>query len=230
MEQIAAVVLAAGQGSRMKSSCPKQYLEIHGKPMIYYSLKAFEESPVNEVVLVVGFGQEQQCQKEIVERFGFQKVKKVVTGGTERYFSVCYGLRALEQMDYVLIHDGARPMLTNHLICKTIDSVRKYKACAAAVLSKDTVKLIREDKTVEQQLERSKVRLMQTPQAFVYSEIREAYEKLMRQTAVTVTDDAQVYEWMLGKPVTLFEGSYQNIKVTTPEDLEIAKLFLFEEF
>ncbi len=226
MEKIAAVVLAAGQGSRMKSSCPKQYLEINERPMIYYSLKVLEESPVDDVILVVNSGEEQKRKKEIVDRFGFRKVKKVIAGGTERYFSVCYGLRALKETDYVLIHDGARPMLTNGLVCKTIEMVKRYKACAAAVLSKDTVKLVKEDGTITQQLERNKVRLIQTPQAFVYSEIRDAYEKLLNQNTITVTDDTEVYEKMLGKPVILFEGSYQNIKVTTPEDLEVARIFL----
>lgn len=226
VEEVAAIVLSAGRGSRMNTQCPKQYLEIGGYPILYYSLRALETSPVQEIVLVVGQGEEEQRREEIVLRYGFRKIKKVIAGGAERYNSVYEGLKAIEHADYVLIHDGARPMLTPELISRTIHTVRETKACAAAVASKDSVKLTDESGKMLDSLDRNKIRLIQTPQAFVYKEILQAYCELLKQSPITVTDDTEVYRKITKQPVTLFEGDYHNIKVTTPEDLEIARLFL----
>jgi len=140
----AAIVLAAGKGSRMKCDVPKQYLSLKGKPVLYYALKAFEESFIDEIVLVTGVGQEEYCQKEIVEHYGFQKVSHVIAGGKERYDSVYRGICALEGADYVYIHDGARPFIDNALLCRARDTVEQYHACAAGMPSKDTIKLINE--------------------------------------------------------------------------------------
>ena len=115
-EVFAAVVLAAGRGKRMESSVHKQYLLLHEKPVLYYALKAFEESPVQEIVLVVGKGEIEYCQKEIVEKYGFQKISHIIEGGAERYHSVYCGLKAIKGADYVLIHDGARPFLDEEII------------------------------------------------------------------------------------------------------------------
>ena len=128
-EKIAAIVLAAGEGKRMGSGIPKQYMLIKSRPLVYYALKAFEESAVDEVILVTGEDEIDYCKEYIVDRYHFNKVKKIVPGGWERYASVYFGLEAIEDADYVLIHDGARPMISAELIQKCIYYVKKYRAC-----------------------------------------------------------------------------------------------------
>lgn len=232
IEKIAAVCLAAGQGKRMQSNVQKQYLLIEDKPVLYYALKAFQNSPVDEVVLVVGAGEEEYCAKEIVERYGFTKVKAVVAGGKERYHSVFCGLTALEKADYVLIHDGARPFLTLEIIERCIAGAKEYRACVAGMPVKDTIKLADDDCNIESTPERSKVWQIQTPQAFSYDLIKEAYTILIKQeeegisTSIPVTDDAMVVEYFLNQKVHLVYGSYENIKITTPEDMLVASAFL----
>ncbi len=144
-EVFAAVVLAAGRGKRMESSVHKQYLLLHEKPVLYYALKAFEESPVREIVLVVGKGEIEYCQKEIVEKYGFQKISHIIEGGAERYHSVYCGLKAIKGADYVLIHDGARPFLEEEIIKRNIQAVREYQACVAGMPVKDTIKVSDEE-------------------------------------------------------------------------------------
>lgn len=231
-KKVAAVCLAAGQGKRMESKVQKQYLLIEDKPVLYYALKAFQDSPVEEVVLVVGTGEEEYCKKEIVERYGFTKVKNIVAGGKERYHSVFHGLQAIEDADYVLIHDGARPFLTQDIITRCIDGAKEYKACVAGMPVKDTIKLADAEQNIESTPERSRVWMIQTPQAFEYPLIKEAYTTLIEQeekgirTSIPVTDDAMVVEYFLNQKVHLVYGSYENIKITTPEDMRIAEVFV----
>ena len=227
-EVFAAVVLAAGRGKRMESSVHKQYLLLHDKPVLYYALKTFEESPVQEIVLVVGKGEIEYCQKEIVEKYGFQKISHIIEGGAERYHSVYCGLKAIKGADYVLIHDGARPFLDEEIIKRNIQAVREYQACVAGMPVKDTIKISDEEEFAAATPDRSKLWMIQTPQIFETELITDAYAKLMEKHVVQVTDDAMVLEQMLKMPVKLFEGSYENIKITTPEDLDIAKMFLLE--
>ena len=234
-KQISAVVLSAGSGKRMGSSIKKQYMEIEKKPVIAYALQVFEDSFVDEVVLVVGEGDQDYCQKEIVDRYHFSKVKKIVTGGKERYHSVYSGLRAIERSDYVYIHDGARPFTSEEMLLRLQDAVEQYEACIAAMPVKDTIKIADEAGMVELTPRRDLVWLVQTPQVFSYSLILHAYETLISQEqallqqGVQITDDAMVVETLTGKKVKLVEGSYQNIKITTPEDLSIAEGFLKEK-
>ena len=230
-KKIAAVCLAAGQGKRMESNVQKQYLLIQDKPVLYYALKAFQDSSVEDVVLVVGAGEEEYCKKEIVDRYEFTKVKSIVAGGKERYHSVFEGLQAVEEADYVLIHDGARPFLTQEIIDRCIEGAKEYKACVAGMPVKDTIKLADDDGNIESTPQRSKVWMIQTPQAFEYSLIKEAYSLLIEQenrgikTSIPVTDDAMVIEYFLNQKVHLVYGSYENIKITTPEDMKIAEVF-----
>lgn len=224
----AAVVLAAGSGRRMNSSVKKQYLDIDGKPMIYYALKAFEESCIEQVVLVVTPGEEDYCQKEIVEKYQFHKVRKIASGGKERYHSVYQGLCLLEGCDYVLIHDGARPFVTPEMIRRALDGARRYRACVVGMPVKDTIKISDENDYAVQTPARERLWSVQTPQAFSYSLIKMAYEQVLSQKDVSVTDDAMVVEKVTGESVKLIPGSYYNIKVTTPEDLKIAEVFLNE--
>ena len=155
-EVFAAVVLAAGRGKRMESSVHKQYLLLHEKPVLYYALKAFEESPVQEIVLVVGKGEIEYCQKEIVEKYGFQKISHIIEGGAERYPSVYCGLKAIKGADYVLIHDGARPFFDEEIIKRNIQAVREYQACVAGMPVKDTIKISDEEEFAAATPDRSK--------------------------------------------------------------------------
>lgn len=230
-----AIVLSAGQGKRMGTSVQKQYIELQGKPIIYYTLSVFQKSEIiDDIILVVGKDQLKYVQEEIVRKYHFTKVKTVVEGGHERYASVWQGLKAREydkyyeniQDGYVFIHDGARPFVDEEMLERAYDTVRKYKACVAGVPSKDTIKLINEEQFAVTTPEREYVWAVQTPQVFEKTLIFEAYARLMEEECVHVTDDAMAVEQMMHLPVKLFEGSYENIKITTPEDLDIARIFL----
>ena len=225
-EVFAAVVLAAGRGKRMESSVHKQYLLLHEKPVLYYALKAFEESPVQEIVLVVGKGEIEYCQKEIVEKYGFQKISYIIEGGAERYHSVYCGLKAIKGADYVLIHDGARPFLDEEIIKRNIQAVREYQACVAGMPVKDTIKVSDEEEFAAATPDRSKLWMIQTPQTFSYALVSEAYRKRAEAGDTTVTDDAMVVEKYADHSIYLLKGDYRNIKITTPEDLVIAEAFL----
>lgn len=226
MAKYAAVVLAGGSGKRMNTQVHKQYLLIKEKPVLYYSLKAFEESAVDEIVLVVGDKEKDYCRQEIVEKYGLKKVKAIVTGGKERYHSVFEGLKAIETADYVLIHDGARPFVDNEIISRTMLAVKKYKSCVVGMPVKDTIRIADEEQYAKETPERKYVWMVQTPQAFSYSLIYDAYEKMLQNENTAITDDAMVLESMTSHRVRLIEGSYRNIKITTPEDLLIAETYL----
>ena len=221
-----AVVLAAGSGKRMGTKVHKQYLLMGGKPVLYYSLNTFQESPlIDEIILVCGSGEEEYCRCEIVEKYGFEKVSAIIPGGAQRYDSVWNGLQKTKD-GYVYIHDGARPFVDGEMLARAYRCVSECHACVAGMPSKDTVKIADEDNTVQQTPDRSRVWLVQTPQVFDTDLIRRAYARLMEQDEIAVTDDAMVAEQMLGCRVKLFSGSYENIKITTPEDLAVAEVFL----
>jgi 2-C-methyl-D-erythritol 4-phosphate cytidylyltransferase len=231
MKKNVAIVLSAGMGSRMGSDIPKQYLPLYGKPVIYYSLKAFEESEIDEVVLVTGADDISFCKKEIVQKYGFQKITQVVPGGKERYDSVFEGLKALKDAGNVLIHDGARPMLTPDIISRSLACVKKERACVVGMPVKDTIKIMDEHTYAAETPDRSSLWMVQTPQGFSYELIWRAYEILygrpdQAEVLRTVTDDAMLVERMTGTKAKLIEGSYENIKITTPEDLLVAEVFL----
>lgn len=224
----AGIVLAGGKGSRMQSDVPKQYLELLGKPLLYYALKAFEDSDVERVVLVTAEGDEEYCRKELVERFGFTKVTAIVAGGAERYASVWNGLQCLKEQepDYVLIHDGARPLVTAELINRMLTETKQYDACVAGMPVKDTIQMTDERGTITLTPKRDSLWTAQTPQSFDFSLVYDAYEKLMREQEVNVTDDAMVVGLYHDIPIQMVRGSYTNMKVTTPEDLVLAEAFL----
>lgn len=221
-----AVVLAAGSGSRMNTKTAKQYLLLNRKPLIYYALRQFQDSAIEKVVLVVAPGQEDYCRSEIVEKYGFTKVSAIVSGGSERYFSVYEGLKALAGVDYVLIHDGARPCVDQDILKRAMEAVAEYQACVVGMPVKDTIKIVDEQQMARKTPDRRMLWQVQTPQAFSYDLIRRAYDAVIASGEQTVTDDAQVLELAFDKTCRLIEGSYRNIKVTTPEDLEIAQIFL----
>lgn len=228
MGHTAAVILAAGRGTRMGTSIHKQYLELKGKPLLYYSLMAFENSSIDRIILVTGKGEEEYCRREIVDYFGFQKVSAITAGGRERYHSVYAGLLKTQGADYVLIHDGARPCVTRKIIEDALEGARNYGACVVGMPVKDTIKVADLQGFASGTPDRSTLWLIQTPQAFEQKLITKAYEKLMESESSQkgITDDGMVVETMTDKKVKLIQGSYSNIKVTTPEDLEIAEILL----
>lgn len=228
MAKSAAIVLAAGQGKRMQSHVQKQFLLLSGRPLITYALEAFENSPVDQIILVAGPDEIRYCQEEIAEKYGFSKVTKVIAGGRERYHSVYEGLKAAEGAEYVLIHDGARPLLDQEMISRSLEGAKEYGACVVGMPVKDTIKTSGADGFVESTPDRSALWQVQTPQAFYYPWILEAYKKLFSREEYQqgVTDDGMVLESMTAHKVKLIEGSYFNIKVTTPEDMAVAEALL----
>ncbi|MDE7330840.1 MAG: 2-C-methyl-D-erythritol 4-phosphate cytidylyltransferase [Lachnospiraceae bacterium] len=228
----AAVVLAAGSGKRMGSSTKKQYMLVDGKPIIYYALKTFQDSFIDEIVLVASPEDIDFCRKEIVEEYGFNKVSRVVEGGRERYHSVAAGLRSIAGCDYIFIHDGARPVITEEILDRVFADVKEYQACVVGMPVKDTIKIADEKGNIATTPRRDLVWTVQTPQVFAYSLIKNAYDELLEReqellaAGTAITDDAMVVESLTGHLVRLTKGSYENIKITTPEDIQIAESFL----
>ncbi len=221
--EYSAILLAGGSGRRMGGDRKKQYMELLGKPVLYYPLMAFENSWVDEVVLVVSPDDEDYVLTNIVEKYGFKKVSRIIPGGAERYDSVYNGIQAAEGR-FVLIHDAARAFVTPEIIDNVAEELLKYKACVVGMPSKDTVKLSDAKGFVSETPDRSSVWIIQTPQAFLRSELLEAYDKLkaIPDGFAGITDDAMIMEKSGGRPVKLIEGSYDNIKITTPEDMVFA--------
>ena len=226
-EKITAIVLAAGQGKRMHSKVQKQFLEIQDHPVLYYSLRCFQDSLlIDDIILVTGNDMISYCKNEIVDRYSFTKVSNVIAGGKERYDSVYAGLCACKDCRYVLIHDGARPFITEEIIERGLEKVKETGACVVGMPSKDTIKLSDAEGYVKETPDRKCVWTIQTPQIFSYALIREAHDSIRKKDMSKITDDAMVIEQETGVKVALAEGSYQNIKITTPEDLYIAEAFL----
>ena len=224
-QKCTAIVLAGGSGKRMGTKVQKQYLEIDGKPVLFYSLNEFQKSEViDEVILVVGEGQEEYCKEKIVDRYHISKVSKIVPGGSERFYSVWNGLKEIEE-GYVFIHDGARPFVDQEIIQRSYENVMKYSACVVGMPVKDTIKIADGEGFSADTPDRSKVWMVQTPQVFAIDVVKNAYSVLISQESPFATDDAMVVESYSDYKVKLVEGSYENIKITTPEDLGIAEVF-----
>lgn len=226
-----AIILAAGQGKRMDSTTKKQFLLIKEKTVLQYSVEAFIRSDIiSEIIIVTSADEMEDLRREYCNGLT-SKPCHVVEGGKERYHSVYHALKAIEECDYVFIHDAARPFITDEILTRSYEAVLKYRACVTGVPSKDTVKIASADGYVEKTPDRNKVWVIQTPQVFSYSLIRQAYESLisqeeeLSQLGITITDDAMVAERFTDVPVKLVEGDYHNIKITTPEDIELAEVF-----
>jgi 2-C-methyl-D-erythritol 4-phosphate cytidylyltransferase len=209
----------------MGSVIPKQYMIIKSRPMVYHSLKTFQESEVDEIVLVTGADEIEYCRQYIVERYRFTKVKHIVAGGDERYKSVYKGLQAIQDADYVLIHDGARPMISQKIISDSIFGAIRYGACVVGVPAKDTIKVSDGSQYIKDTPSRKDLWTVQTPQSFEYQLVKESYEKLIESGNTSATDDAMAVEQYSGHKVKLIMGSYENIKITTPEDVRICRAF-----
>lgn len=192
MKRTGAIILSAGKGTRLGSNVPKQYVMLDGKPMLYYSLKAFELSRVNEIVIVAGEDEISFVYNNIVDKYGFSKVSRVVAGGKERYNSVLNGLEALKSTmpETVLIHDGARPFVTVDIIDEIINEIYEHEAAIAAMPVKDTIKISDDDGYITGTTERKNTWMAQTPQAFRYSLILEAYQKIIGKTSSGKTEES----------------------------------------
>lgn len=236
-----AIILSAGSGSRMQSDVAKQYMILAGKPVIWYSLNVVERSEViDDCVLVAGAGDLEFVREEIVQKYEFSKVDLIVAGGEERYLSVMNALRAIEAGElhisnrdgYLFIHDGARPFITEEMLLRLADTVEEYHACVAAVPAKDTIKIADDKGFALQTPDRRNVWSVQTPQVFDTQLAMEAYERLagrlqrLREQGIAITDDAAVVELFTDYRVKMVEGSYRNIKLTTPEDMLVAEAFM----
>ncbi len=221
-----AVIVAAGKGTRMKSRVAKQYLIINEKPVLYYAIKAFSASSVDEIVIVCGKDDIDYVKAEIVDKYGFDKVFAVIAGGRERYDSVFAGLQTAGESDYVLIHDGARPLISVDTIEKGLQAAKEFDACVVGVPVKDTIKIADESAVVQCTPDRSVMWQAQTPQCFKTQVIMQAYRQFFEKGGADVTDDASVVELYGSIPVHMVECSGLNLKITTPEDILIAEAML----
>lgn len=223
---VSVIIAAAGMSNRMGSKINKQFISIDNKPILAHSIEKFEDCKYIDEIIVVAKDEEiEYCKREIVKKYGFNKVLKVVRGGKTRQESAYNGLLALdEKADIVLIHDGARPFVKMKNIVDGIKGVLKYDACVIGVPVKDTIKVIESNNNVNKTPNRDRIWAAQTPQCFKYPIIMKAYEEALREGFVG-TDDSMLVE-RIGYNVKIIMGSYENIKITTPEDLMIAESLL----
>ncbi len=225
MNKFTAIVLAAGSGKRMQQETPKQYMNLGGVPLMVHCLRTFQESQVTQIVLVVAPGDVEKCRTEIIERYHIDKCIAIVEGGEERYNSVYAGLQAIDD-GYVLIHDCARAFVTTDIIHRCMSAVALYESCVVGMPTKDTVKITDTHRKVLDTPDRSNVWIVQTPQCFEYNLIRSAYDKIIPTADKSITDDAMIVEKATDHEVHMIEGSYMNIKVTTPEDAAFGEAIL----
>lgn len=217
------VIVAGGRGTRMESQINKQYLELNGKAVLAHTIDKFEQCHmINEIIVVATAEEVEYCRQHIWEEYGFRKIKSIVAGGRRRQDSVYKGLLAVsERAEIVLIHDGARPLVRKEQIIASIEGALKVGGAIIGVPVKDTVKICNDKQLVIETPSRETLWSVQTPQAFRYKLLLEAYEK-GNENNVEATDDAMMFE-LIGYPVKMINGRYDNIKITTPEDLVIAK-------
>lgn len=221
-----AVIVAAGRGTRMGAGINKQFIPLLDKPVLAHTLAAFQKSSgIDSIILVAGKDELQFCKKQVLNAYGFAKVDKLVEGGSIRQESVYNGLLEVDKRsEIVLIHDGARPIVKQELINRCIEGAKAYGAVSAGVPIKETVKMVTRDHCVEYTPNRENVWVTQTPQAFKLEIIMSAHENARRK-GIIGTDDASLVECG-GSVVRMIEGYYENIKITTPEDLITAETVL----
>ena len=221
-----AVITAAGSGKRMGFSDKKQFVSLLGKPILAYTLKKFQNThKIDEIVLVLPEEDIDFCKKEILDKYGFHKVKTIVSGGAERQESVYKGILAADDADIILIHDGVRPFVKKEEILEIIEDAEKNGASVPAVRVKDSLRF--SDGKVSKSISRENLWQVQTPQGFRKNIIFEAHEKAWDEEFFG-TDDATLAE-RAGYNVSIVEGSYDNIKITTPDDLLIGEAILKKE-
>ena len=215
------IILAGGKGKRMGSTVSKQFIEIKGKPILYYTLKKFiDNKNIDEIILVLPKDEIEYCKKEILNKYSI-KVDKIVEGGMERQDSVYNALKSIDNTDIVLIHDGARPIISNRIIDDGIKYAKVYGAAAPGVMPKDTIKVKNDENFSISTPDRSTLMAIQTPQVFKYENILKCHE-MVKLNKDLVTDDTMVAE-KYGYKVYLYDGEYTNIKITTPDDIILAE-------
>lgn len=222
----AALIPAAGRGQRMGLAVEKQFMELAGKPLLAHTLARFEATPgIHQIVVIVPSGREAFCAQEIVEPEGLRKVTHIVAGAETRQRSVMAGFRCLgENVDVVVIHDGARPFISPALIQKAIEQAYQFGSAIVAVPVSDTLKRVSIDGQVVETVDRQNLWRAQTPQAFQRSILQRALTHA-EERRIEATDEAFLVE-SLAKPVHILPGSIWNVKVTTPDDLLFAELLL----
>lgn len=231
MEKKAAVILAAGSGRRMNAPVAKQFLDLLGIPVFLHSVRIFDRI-ADKIVLVTSADAVEYC-RELLKKESLHAEAEVVAGKSERFLSSMEGIRAAADCDLIMIHDAARACVSMEVIMDSINTAKKYGSAVAAVPLKDTVKVADENGMVVSTPDRSTMRIVQTPQTFRRDLICEAYGRLMKliekegmQAVGTITDDAMVVEKFTDQKVYLSQGSYENIKLTTPEDMTAAQTIL----
>ena len=218
---VSAIVLAGGRGKRMGSVQSKQYIDLNGKPILYYTLNHFiNNKNIDKVILVIPEDELEFCRNEVLDKYNL-KIDAIAFGGKERQDSVYNGLKKADGSDIVLIHDGARPFVSERIIEEGIKYAGMYGAAAPGVMPKDTIKVKNQESFSLETPDRNNLVAVQTPQVFDYNIIFGCHKKV-KEKHLDVTDDTMVVE-LFGNDVYLYEGEYTNIKITTPEDLILAQ-------
>ena len=234
--RIAAVIVAAGKGLRMGGDVPKQYLIVNGKPVLWHTVRAFSRSEADDIIVVCPKGDEDYV-KDVILADMSDRVSKIIPGGAERFDSCRLGVMAAKALqnvpDYILVHDGVRALVSLKVINSVIDALGTHDICCPGVIPKDTMRVVSEEGYAVSTPSRDSLRIIQTPQGFRTEDVVSAYELFQRDAETdtefvhTVTDDAMlVAHYYKDKRIYLTEGSYENIKITTPEDLLLAEQIL----
>ncbi len=220
------IIVAAGKGKRMGTDISKQFIKINDKPILSYTIERFDKcEQINQIVVVTAQDCIDYCRSEIIDKYKYKNIIKVVAGGKERQDSVYNGLIEVNKnTDIVLVHDGVRPFISEENIKTVIESAYKNDACVLGVKVKDTIKIADDNGFIISTPKRDSLWAIQTPQAFKYNLIMEAYTNAIRNKFLA-TDDSMLVE-KLGYKVKIEMGSYSNIKITTKEDLVTAKIIL----
>jgi 2-C-methyl-D-erythritol 4-phosphate cytidylyltransferase len=222
---VSVIIAAAGMSNRMGSKINKQFILIDNKPILAHTIEKFESCKyIDEIIVVSKDTEVEYCRKEIVRKYGYKKVSNIVKGGKERQDSIYNGIMALnERTDIVLTHDGARPFVRLESIIKGIKGTLEYGACVIGVPLKDTIKVVDTTDEVHHTPNRALLWAAQTPQCFRIELLKEGYEYAISE-GIVGTDDSSLVE-KKGYRIKMLMGSYDNIKITTPEDLIIAESF-----
>jgi 2-C-methyl-D-erythritol 4-phosphate cytidylyltransferase len=225
LAKIGIVIPAAGQGNRMKAGYNKQFLTLLGQPILAHTVKLFQDSKYVSEIVIVGAADDIPVIEELVRRYKFDKVLAICIGGVQRQDSVRAGVQALSTtIQRVVVHDGARPLLTSQEFIRFLEETEEFPAAIMGIPLKDTVKRVDTSGKVLETLPRERLRAVQTPQIFDRGILEEAHNQAAL-VGYYGTDDASLLEWM-GYPVQMVEGSQENIKVTTPDDLWLAERIL----
>ena len=220
---VSSIIVAAGSGKRMGGTTNKVFMDLAGAPVLFHSIRAFQEHPAIDEIIMVLRADEIDYFRQIAADQGFSKIRQITSGGAERMDSVHRGLACLDETsELVLIHDGARPFVSGELISQAIASAREHGAACPGVIPKDTIKLVDETGLISGELVRNRLRALQTPQAFSTKILQELMTRAIAR-GENYTDDTALFV-ASGYPVCIFSGSYDNFNITTAEDLVLAKL------